>query len=160
MPRNTRPHVALAATLILSLAAAGACGKPPDPVLGLVESLREAAENRDAQALADRLTDDFKGNGGVGKAEATASLRRYFAAYESVSLAVYDTTVSRRTDSEADVGFRVEFSGAARKIGGLEGFLPPSAVERFDLRLVRSGSDWKVASAEWKPIEPIVSPAP
>ena len=145
--------------VVLALALGG-CHSQPDPVLALVESLRAAAEDRDAQAVADRLSDDFKGNGSVDKAEAVATLRRYFAAYESVHLAVYDVSASRRTDTEADVGFRAEFNGAARRIGGLDGFLPPSAVERFDLRLARRGSDWKVVAADWRPIEPLASPSP
>jgi hypothetical protein len=146
-----RPTPALA-VIALTL---GACRSQPDPVLALVEALRVGAEDRDAQAIADRLADDFKGNGSVDKAEATATLRRYFAAYESVHLAVYDVTVTRRTDTEADLGLRAEFNGAARRIGGLDGFLPPSAVERFDLRLTRRGTDWKVTAAEWRPVEPV-----
>jgi hypothetical protein len=117
-------------------------------------ALRAAPEDRDAQAIADRLADDFKGNGSVDKAEAAATLRRYFAAYESVHLVVYDVAVTRRTDTEADLGFRAEFTGAARRIGGLDGFLPPSAIERFDLRPHAPWPDWKVAAADWRPIEP------
>jgi hypothetical protein len=146
-----RPTLALA-VIALTL---GACRSQPDPVLALVEALRVGAEDRDATAIAGGLAEDFKGNGSVDKAEATATLRRYFAAYESVHLAVYDVTVTRRTETEADLGFRAEFNGAARRIGGLDGFLPPSAVERFDLRLTRRGPDWKVAAADWRPIEPI-----
>jgi hypothetical protein len=145
--------------VILAFALAG-CRRDVDPILGLVESLRAAAEDRDAQTIADRLADDFKGNGSVDKAEAAATLRRYFAAYESVHLAVYDVAVTRRTDTEAEVTFRAEFNGSARRIGGLDGFLPPSAVERFDLQLRHRGPDWKVAAAEWREVGPIVSPSP
>ena len=151
-----RPGLLLA---VLALALSG-CRGETDPVLALVESLRTGAEDRDAQAIADRLSDDFKGNGSVDRAEAVATLRRYFAAYESVNLTVYDVAVPRRTDGEADVSFRAEFKGSARRIGGLDGFLPPSAVERFDLRLARRGSDWKVVAADWRPIEPLASPSP
>jgi hypothetical protein len=150
-------------TIVTALALAftfPGCRASRDPVLALVESLRAAAGDRDAQAVAVRLADDFKGNGTVDKAEAAATLRRYFAAYESVHLAVYDVVVTRRTETEADVGFRAEFSGSARRVGGLDGFLPPSAVERFDLRLRRQGSQWRVASAEWRAVEPAVSPSP
>jgi hypothetical protein len=154
------PRPSFPTFILLVVAAAGVtCRGASDPVLDLVDSLRVASENRDAQAIADRLADDFKGNGSVDKAEAAATLRRYFAAYESVHLAVYDLAVPRRTDSDADVTFRAEFNGSARRIGGLDGFLPPSAVERFSLRLVRRGSEWKVASAEWKPLEAMASPA-
>ena len=150
----------LALPALLLAFALGGCRSQPDPALALVDALRTSAEDRDAQTIADRLSDDFKGNGSVDKAEATATLRRYFAAYESVRLTVYDVTVTRRTETEVDLGFRAEFNGAARRIGGLDGFLPPSAVERFDLRLARRGSDWKVIAAEWRPIEPLVSPSP
>src|SRR4029453_13969191 len=138
--------------VVLALALGG-CRSQPDPVLTLVESLRAAAEDPDAQAVADRLSDDFKGNGSVDKVEAAATLRRYFAAYESVHLAVYDVAVTRKGEPGAEgafravpppvcdggvpgkgeagggVAFRAEFTGAARRIGGLDGFLPPSAVE-------------------------------
>lgn len=144
---------------VFALTLAG-CRSQADPVLALIESLRVAAEDRDAKAITDRLAEDFKGNGSVDKAEAAATLRRYFAAYESVHLAVYDVAVPRRTEAEADVSFRAEFNGSARRVGGLDGFLPPSAVERFDLHLERRGSEWKVASAEWRPIEPLASPSP
>jgi hypothetical protein len=155
-----RSEARLAAVLSVTALLLGAgCQGSPDPVLALVDSLRQGAEDRDAQAIADLLTDDFKGSGGTDKAEATATLRRYFAGYESVHLAVYDVVVRNRTENGAEVSFRAELSGSARRIGGLEGFLPPSAVERFDLRLVRSGAEWKVASAEWKPVEPAPSPA-
>jgi hypothetical protein len=148
------------AFLALSTVAGGAaCRQPRDPVLDLVDALRRAAEDRDAQAVADHLADDFKGSGGADKAEATATLRRYFAGYESVHLAVYDVAVRGRTDGEADVSFRAEFSGSARPAFGLDGFLPPSAAYHFDLRVVRKGNAWKVASAEWKAAEPPASPA-
>src|SRR5258706_5513585 len=133
----------------------GACRSQPDPVLALVEALRVGAEDRDAAAIADRLADDFKGNGSVDKAEATATLRRYFAAYESVHFVVYDVTVTRRTDTEADLGLRAEFNGAARHIGGLDGFLPPSAAFPFDLRLTRRGAGWKVGAAARRAVGPI-----
>jgi hypothetical protein len=155
LDRRTCGALLASCTIVLS----PACGGTRDPVLDVVDSLRQAAEDRDAQAIADRLADDFKGSAGADKAEATATLRRYFAGYESVHLAVYDVVVPRRTENEAAVSFRAEFSGAARRIGGLDGFLPPSAAYRFDLRLVRRGAEWKVASAEWKPVEPMPSPA-
>jgi hypothetical protein len=160
MDRAPRPVVAVFAALVVLTAGSTACRGASDPVPDLIDSMRAAAENRDAQAIADRLADDFKGNGSVDKAEAAATLRRYFAAYESVHLAVYDTAVTRRTDTDAEVSFRAEFNGSARRIRGLDGFLPPSAAERFLLRLVRRGPEWKVASAEWKPIEPVASPSP
>jgi hypothetical protein len=146
-------------SLVLACALA-ACGGPADPLLAMIEEVRSAAEDRVPQAIAFRLAEEFRGQGGIDRAEAVATLRRYFAAYESVNVAVYDVAVERRTETEAEVTCRVEFTGAARRIGGLDGFLPPSAVMRFSLRLVRRGSDWKVAAAEWQAVEPLASQSP
>ncbi|HUG52669.1 MAG TPA: hypothetical protein VMR21_03680 [Vicinamibacteria bacterium] len=154
-----RPPLPLLVAATLAGALAAGCSAPSDPVLQVVEDVRAAAEERDAQAVVDRLAEDFRGEDGIDRAEALATLRRYFAAYESVDVTVYDVAVARRTENEAEVGCRVEFTGAARRIGGLDGFLPPAAVMRFDVRLVRRGPDWKVAAAEWTPIEPVAPPA-
>ena len=146
-----RPSVLFA---VLALALSG-CGAPIPS--WLVDSLHRRRD-RDARDRTGRRR--LQGNGTVDKAETVATLRRYFAAYESVHLLVYDVAVPRRTEGEADVSFRAEFKGSARRIGGLDGFLPPSAVERFDLRLARRGSDWKVIAADWRPLEPLTSPSP
>src|SRR5258708_28013654 len=130
------------AVVVIALTFA-ACRSQPDPVLALVEALRMGAEDRDAQAIAGRLADDFKGNGSVDKAEATATLRRYFAAYESVHLVVYDVTVRRRTEAEADLGFRAEFNGAARRIGGPHAVPPPSAALCLPLPAPRRRPGWE-----------------
>jgi len=154
-----RPVVVVVVLVVVVVVVVGlGCRGKGDPVAALVESVRAAAEDKDAAAIAAHLTDDFRGVAGTDKAEAAASLRRYFAAYESVRVSVYDVTVQRRTDTEAEVSLRAEMSGAARRIGGLDGFLPPSAVEMFVLRLVRQDGEWKIASAEWRPVEPVATP--
>src|SRR3954467_5749323 len=144
---------------LASLGATG-CGGKSDPVLALVESIRASAEDRDAAAVAAHLAPGFRGPAGADKDEVAATLRRYLAGYETVRGTVYDVTVTRRTEAEADVSLRAEFNGAARRIGGLDGFLPPSAVERFRLHLARTGAEWRVASAEWEPIEATASARP
>jgi hypothetical protein len=127
------------------------CGTKEDPVQALVEDLEEAAEDRSADGFRDRLTDDFQGQGGINRAEATAQLRRYFAAYEKVEIDVYDLSV-QRGDGSADVSFRVDFSGEALSIGGLGGLLPPGASYRFDLKVVDRAGAWKVQRAAWESV--------
>jgi len=129
------------------------CGTKADPVQALVEDLEEAAEDKSADGIRDRLTDDFRGQGGVNRAEATAQLRRYFAAYEKVEIEVYDVSV-QRGDGAADVAFRVEFSGDALSVGGLGGLLPPGAAYRFDLHVVERAGAWKVQRAAWEALAP------
>ena len=150
---RTRTTFALAA-LALSLIAA--CGARKDPVLALLDDLEAAAEDKDAEAIRDHLAEDFGGQGGIGRAEAYAQMRRYFAAYETIGLDVYDVSV-RRGEGGADVTFRVELSGRARSIGGLDGLLPPGALYRFDLHVVERPGGWKIQRAGW---EETTTPSP
>lgn len=140
-----------------ALACAGlvpSCSRAPrDPVQALLAELEEAAEDRDADAFGRHLSRTFVAGDGTTRAEALATLKRYFAAYDSVALTVYGTE-AERTGPDAHVRTIVEFSGRAREIGGLQGLLPPEAVYRFDLRMAEEGGEWKVQSAKWNAVEP------
>jgi len=142
------PTLRWPALLGLALTAVLGCRGESDPVRGLLSELEEAAEDRDSERFQKQLADDFRGAGGIDRAEAAATLRRYFAVYESVSLEVYDVKVDR-TETSAEVRLRVDFVGSARRIGGLEGFLPPTASYRFDLTLAPRGDRWVVTRADW-----------
>ena len=135
----------------------GCAGTASDPVQGLLDELRAAAEARDAERFALRLADGFEGTGGIGRTEAEATLRRYFAAYESVGLSVYGVE-TERTGPAARVRCVVEFSGQARPAFGLQGFLPPSAVYRFELDVGDEGGTWKARRASWTAATPESAP--
>jgi hypothetical protein len=145
------------ALLVLAAAFALGCGRSSDPVQALLADLEDAAEDRDADRFQKLLAEDFRGAGGVDRAEAAASLRRYFALYESVGLEVYDVKVER-SEGGAAVRLRVDFAGSARRVGGLEGFLPPAASYRFDLALSARGDLWLVTRADWESALPPPSP--
>ena len=134
-----------AALLLLSVTVH--CGKA-DPVRELLAALEGAVEDRDAEALRDRLTDDFLGSEGTGRAEAYGMTKRYLAAYETVRLEIYDVSVTR-TEPGADVRFRADFTGTARRLPGLAAVLPPSASYVFEIQVVPAGSHWKVSRAQW-----------
>jgi len=136
----------------------GSCSSgPADPVGALLEELEFAAEARDVDRFGSCLSEDFEGRGGLGRAEALASLRRYFAAYESVGLEVYGLEVDR-TEDQAQLRFLVEFAGQARQLAGLRGLLPPSAVYRFELKVAESGGPWQVHRASWETALPTDGP--
>jgi len=144
----------LAAACLLAAALVPACSRPPaDPVEVLLAELEAAAEARDAERFAERLAPAFRGAHGLGRPEALAQLKRYFAAYESVTIDVYDVQ-AERDGTTARVRCVVEFSGKARQAFGLEGLLPPSAVYRFDLDVADEDGDWRVRGATWAPAEP------
>ncbi|HEY6548666.1 MAG TPA: hypothetical protein VI589_12205, partial [Vicinamibacteria bacterium] len=87
--RLALPLATALASAILALACSSA---PSDPVRATLLALEEAGEARDADRFASHLAGTFRGAGtglvGLDKAAASAALRRYFAAYESVSLTV------------------------------------------------------------------------
>ena len=137
------------ALLAATFVALTACGAKKDPVQALMDDLEAAVEERNADAIRERLAEDFRGQGGVNRAEAVSMIRRYLAGYEKVDVEVYDLQV-QRGDGSADATFRVEFSGHARSIGGLDGLLPPGAAYRFDLHVVEQAGAWKVQRAGWE----------
>jgi hypothetical protein len=144
------PGIGKGATVLAALVAGWGCSATPaDPIDELRGELEAAAEARDAERFESRLSEDFEGPRGLTRADAVVTLRRYFAAYESVSLEIYDVEVERETAS-ARVRFVVEFSGRARPLGGLPGLLPPAAVYRFDLGVGDEDGTWRVQTARWE----------
>lgn len=148
-----RLSTARALAVPLAAAIALGCGGRKDPVQSLIDDLVEAAEDKSAERIGERLADDFRGQNGMGRADAVAAIRRYLAGYETVDLEVYDVSI-QRADGAAEVSFRAEFSGRALSIGGLGGLLPPEALYRFDLRVADLGGTWKVRNAAWEEVAP------
>ena len=141
---------ALAATIVVL---AGCSRK--DPVLALLDDLEDAVEDKSAEEVRDLVAADFRGQGGIDRAEAIALLRGYLAAYEKVEVDVYDVSV-QRANGAADVKFAADFSGQALSVGGLSGLLPPGAAYRFDLHVVDQRGTWRVQRATW---EEVATPA-
>jgi hypothetical protein len=146
---RTRSTGPLALRVGVLIATAVACARPPaDPVARLLAELEAAAEARDASRFASLLSPRFRGEQGIGRDEAVAQLRRYFAAYEHVALEVYGVE-AERGEASAQVGCVVEISGRARRLVGLEGLLPPGAVYRFRLEAREEDGEWRVREAGW-----------
>lgn len=131
------------------LALSLACRENADPVREVLDRMVRAAEARDAPGVVENLAADFRDAAGGDAAEASATLRRYFAAYETVSLRIEGLTIERAPEA-ARARFRVSFSGRPRKLGGLDRFLPSASTYVFELRLVPEASRWKVAWASWE----------
>jgi hypothetical protein len=129
------------------------CGGETDPIQRLLNDVEDAVEDRSVDGVAAHLSAGFRGSGGITRADALATLRRYMAGYQTIRLEIYDIQVDR-AEATATVGLTAEFSGDARRIGGLSGFLPPAALYRFDLELSQDGDRWLIAAAEWKALPP------
>jgi hypothetical protein len=144
---------AIAASGLLLAALASSCSRAPaDPIAGLLAELEAAAEARDAERFAARLSPGFRGMHSIGRPEALAQLKRYFAAYESVAIDVHGVEIER-DGTAASVACVVEFSGQAQSAFGLEGLLPPSAAYRFRLEVADAAGEPRVEGALWEPAE-------
>jgi hypothetical protein len=120
----------------------------------LVDDLRAAAEDRNADVIGLRLNGDFRGTGGIDRAQALETLKRYFTAYQTLRVDVSDVDITRPSSRIADVRCRVEFRGTAKRVAGMDALLPPTAVYRVDLHVIWPMTpDWMVQTAEWQPIE-------
>jgi len=139
-----------AKTVLLALLVGCACAKRGDPVRECLDALVSSAHDRDAAAFLDRVSADFQAADGSGRADAEATLRRYFAGYEILDVSIRDVTVEKAADA-ARVRFRADLSGQPRKLGGLDAFLPRTSSYDFDLRVAPEGGKWKVAWASWQP---------
>jgi hypothetical protein len=153
--RSVRARTAPLRGLLLAGAASlllVGCGEK-DPIVGLLDELETAAEARSASDFAQCLSEGFRAPGIQGRAQARSTLHRYFAAYKTIDVDYYDVQVEGG-EAAASVSLVAEFSGDARRIGGLSGFLPPAAVYRFDLGLTEEAGEWMVANATWESLPP------
>lgn len=100
--------------------------------------------------MGERLAEDFRGEGGLRKVEAVATLRRYLAGYDRVGVEVYHL----QSADDAHVTFRADFTGKPKDVRGLAGLLPETAVYEFELELAGEGNELKVRHAAWRPWTP------
>lgn len=123
-------------------------------MLALLVELETAAEARDAERLGACLAAGYRDARGLDRAGSVAELRRWFAAYETVEVELFEPQVERPEAGAARVSCTVGFSGRARPLPGLAGLLPPSAVYRFRLEVAEEAGAWRVRSADWEPAPP------
>ena len=135
------------ATLLVSLLAS--CGKEADPVQETIEALERAVEDRDADEAGALFSAAYSDAEHADRAAALLTIRRYFAAYERISVSFTDLVVDRKPEL-ARATFTAAFDGAPRKIGALDAMLPRTAKVKFEMNLVPEEEGWKVAWAGWQ----------
>jgi hypothetical protein len=135
----------LAALLVVAVAA---CRKQKDPVRATIDALAEAADARDADAAGALLAAAYADAEHPDRNAAILTIRRYFTAYERISVSFGDVKIDRKPDL-ARVTFVATFDGAPRKLGSLDAMLPRSAKVRFEMNLAPEEGRWKVAWTGW-----------
>ena len=139
--------IGLASVLLLA-----ACARAPgDPVLECLRGAAKAAEARDADGVLARISESYRDTAG-GKADAALSLKRYFGAYESLSIFLSNVAV-QRGEASARARFTVKMAGRPLVVAGLEGLLPRASRWRFDVRLEAEKDGWKITEAAWEHLE-------
>ncbi|BDG04920.1 hypothetical protein [Anaeromyxobacter oryzae] len=141
--------VALAATVTWRLTRA-----PPrdeDRIRALLDSAARAAEERRPAEVVIALSERFRGQGldrqGVKQLVAWQVLRGEWVAVSIAGAAVAVEGDAARANVDAIL------SRAAGKGKTLAGLLPGEATaHRFACRLEREDGEWRVVSAEWRPI--------
>lgn len=128
------------------------CAKEGDPAKAALDRMVGAVHHRDAEAFMENIAADFSGTDGMTRADAFLTVKRYFAAYAILDVALSDLAIER-SENAARARFVATLGGQPQKIGGLDGLLPRSSTWKFDLRLTPDGSRWKVAWASWEPKE-------
>lgn len=134
--------------LALLLLTPSSCRKEADPVRATIAGLEAAAEDRDADAVGALLAAAYADGEHPDRAAALLTIRRYFAAYESISASFSDLVVDRKPDL-ARATFTASFDGSPRKLGALAEMLPRTAKVRFEMNLVPEGEGWTVVWASW-----------
>ena len=142
-------RLAVTALLTITVLGAASCRKESDPVRATIDALAEAAGDRDADAAEKLLAAAYADGEHPDRTAAVLTLRRYFAAYERISVSFGDVTVDRKPDL-ARATFTATFDGAPRKLGSLDAMLPRSAKVRFEMNLAPEGGAWKVTWAGWR----------
>ena len=124
------------------------CGAPKDPVKALLDDVVEAAQDRDADAIAEHLADDLSA-GSLGKDEMTRLLRQYLAAYKALDVSLSGVESVQRAGS-AQVKFRARLTGVPQTFGGLGDLVPSSATYDFDVILRETPSGWLISQISWE----------
>ena len=143
MTRAVRTILAL-----LLAAALPGCRKDADPVRATLDALAAAAGDRDADAVEGLLASAYADAEHGDRTAAVLTIRRYFAAYESISASFSDLEIDWKPDL-ARATFTASFNGSPRKFGSLDAMLPRTAKVKFEMNLVPEEGGWKVSWAGW-----------
>jgi hypothetical protein len=136
--------------LLMPLALLAACGAdetPEQQVRAVIERMELAAEERDASALSELLSPQYRDAHGNGPEEARRLMRGYFIANQSIRLLTRVQELTFPYPDEARATVVVAMAGRDAEAAGV---WPVSAdLRTFEIVLRRESKDWKVSWARW-----------
>jgi hypothetical protein len=124
---------------------AGCARTPPEEALrATIDTMRAAAEARDADALAAHVAEDFAGPGGMDRDRFRRTAALLWLRSRTVGVTLGPLDVDVRGEHAT-----VRFTAMTR---GGEGLLPDEAqVYEVDTAWRLEGGDWRLISARWEP---------
>jgi hypothetical protein len=154
MQREMRLRIQYTMRFVLGLAIAvlglAGCSRPPDEAAlrETIESMRKAAETRDAGGVLDSIAADFSGRGGeVDRAGLSRLLKLEFLRAESIGVSLGSISVEIDGD-RATARFEMTLTDRSRRFlpGGSEAYSVVSGWRR-------EGRDWVCVNATWTVME-------
>ena len=119
---------------------------PEQQVRAVIDSMEQAAEQRDVGDLIEHVSASYRDARGQDRAEASRYARGYFLANQSVHLLTRIQSLEFPSPDEARVKVQVGMAGRGTDPGA-------SALSAdlydFDVALVREDGEWKVTYADW-----------
>jgi len=153
-PAAARPGAALLAGVGLALLALACDGEPGSPearVRALVDRVGEAAAARDAGALLDLVSEDYRDGHGRDKQALKALVLRYVLANEAIHVTsrVKELAVGPDAESAELVVVAALTAAPVAEPGELAGL--DADLFRFELDVAReTDGAWRVTSAGWR----------
>jgi hypothetical protein len=145
---------ALRASLVLCLLAfALGCSEAETPeqrVRAVLSALEESAQQRDAGAMKQHVSDAYSDENGNDKRAAIQLIAFHLLRNQSVHLLTRVQSLEIPAPAEAQASVLVAMAGT--EIEGPEALLALRAdLYRFDLSFREEDGDWRIRSAAWRP---------
>lgn len=142
------PRLAIAWLAMLMLSGCSEPDAPQVQVRKALEELETAAENRDASAFREGISDAYRDREGRDAAEIISLVRGYFVLNQSIHLLTRIEHIDFPTPSEAQAKVAVGMVGADAEAGSAWNLA--AQVHDFDVTLRREDDAWRVIYAEWR----------
>lgn len=128
------------------LAACGDAGSPEQQVRTVIDQMELAAENRDVGDLMEHVSEDYRGEAGLGPEEVARYLQGYFIANQSIHLLTRIEDLTFPTDGEARAQVLVGMVG--RDAAATRQWDLAADLHTFKIALRREADGWKVSYVE------------
>lgn len=133
---------------ILFCAIVVACSGPPEgpeaAVRAWVQSMEQAAEERDRSAILERISEHYADARGNGRKDIGDTLLVYFLRQQNVTILSTIEDIRISGDSVAEVTLTVAMAGSNTGSFGFD-----ADAYRFELELERADGEWQLIGARW-----------